>query len=870
MKKVLKRLTLYFETVPDQLRRIKWIVWALFVGITVFLTFGIFRVSFDMTLESWFSDDDPAKKALTQFRKEFGSDDSVFIVYRAKDGDVFSENSLKVVHAIREEILSFRSRLKTGEYSMLEHINKVDTIVSANILEVKTDALISKKFIGNDIPSDLKSREILRKKALKEKQFPLLYFSKDYQYGGILIRTDFGTIPIGESASYNKLEEQTDDFEIEMEDNISTGVDFKENAYDIKYKPVDVKEYTGLMEEIEKIIYQDKYSSQLEYFPVGNAPMMRVMMELMSETGPLLLAMIFTMAILLWILFRSLSSVIWPILIVVFSSIWTVGILGWAGVTITNMITLTILFILAVGMAYAVHILSGYLFFTAKGQNHQQAIRSAFRKSALPCLLTSVTTMVGMLAVTITPIYHIAIFGIGSAIGVMLAFLFTVYLLPLLMDIWPPVDNAGKQIKASRFAIIRAIVFLPNKFNRLIPNIPAILQRALNQVLPWVQKSPGTFIVIFMSIFLICIYGATQVKIDTNMIESTRENSILRKIYKVVDKHMMGTQNLEIFIDIGEEDALKDPDVLKAMDQLQQKIKEDYPQFVIRTHSLVDIVKDSYQVLNEDRPEMYKIPDNPQVLSQTLFLFNNANPDDRRRLVSDDYSRSHISVQLHNAGSYLYNGFFNRVQADMDQIFKPLHSRYPMIRTSVTGSLALMMKLTDYISWAQARSLALAIGIISIILFFLFGSMRIGILSIVPNLLPATLTFGLLGIFGIPLDSDTLIIAPVIIGIAVDDTIHFITHYQREVIESGDVVDALKKTINEVGQAITFTSLILGFGFFIMSFSSYMSMVKTGIFGSIAIFVALLCDLFLLPALILIFKPKFAQKSSHVFVGKSA
>ena len=312
---------------------------------------------------------------------------------------------------------------------------------------------------------------------------------------------------------------------------------------------------------------------------------------------------------------------------------------------------------------------------------------------------------------------------------------------------------------------------------------------------------------------------------------------------------------------------MKDPLVLKAMEKLQRDIEQKYQHLVARTFSLADVVKDTYKALNEDRDEMYIIPDNPRILSQSLFMFNNANPEDRRRLVSDNYSKSHISVQLYNAGSFEYNGFFNQVKADIDQAFVTVIQQYPSSEITITGGLALLMQLADYISWSQVRSLGMVIAIISILLIFIFGTFRIGIMSIVPNLTPATLTFGLLGLFDIPLDSDTIIIAPVIIGIAVDDTIHFITHYRGEILKTPSIYKALVNTVKEVGQAITFTTLILGFGFFIMAFSTNTSLVKVGIFGSLAIFVALLCDLFLIPALILIFKMRFAnQQETGVIV----
>ena len=270
---------------------------------------------------------------------------------------------------------------------------------------------------------------------------------------------------------------------------------------------------------------------------------------------------------------------------------------------------------------------------------------------------------------------------------------------------------------------------------------------------------------------------------------------------------------------MGSENALQDPKVLKAIDLFQKKLETDYHDYVVKTSSLADVVKDAFQVLNEGREEMYIIPDDNRMLTQTLFLFNNANPEDRRKLVSDNYSKSHISIQLYNNGSYEYTRFFKDVQNDLKTIFAPLEKDYPLMESSVTGGLALIMELSDYISKTQIRSLGLAILIISCILIFLLGSFRVGFLSILPNLIPATLTFGALGLLGIPLDSDTIIIAPVIIGIAVDDTIHFITHYRGEVIKDRNIPRALTNTLEEVGQAITFTSIILGLGFSIMAFS---------------------------------------------------
>jgi len=243
-----------------------------------------------------------------------------------------------------------------------------------------------------------------------------------------------------------------------------------------------------------------------------------------------------------------------------------------------------------------------------------------------------------------------------------------------------------------------------------------------------------------------------------------------------------------------------------------------------------------------------------------LYLFSSSNPEERRALVSDDYSKSHISVQLKNAGSNEYKEFFNDIQRDINKEFNGLKDQYPDIKVQITGSFALMMRLADDISKNQFKSLAIAAVVISLLLMVTLGSFQAGVMSIIPNLIPASLAFGLMGLLGVPLDTDTLMIAPLIIGIAVDDTIHFISHYRMSLAQNHNMKLALVETINEVGQAVTFTTLILGCGFLMLTFSDYLGLAKIGTFGSLAIFVALLCDLLFFPALIMIFKPKFGQK----------
>ena len=232
------------------------------------------------------------------------------------------------------------------------------------------------------------------------------------------------------------------------------------------------------------------------------------------------------------------------------------------------------------------------------------------------------------------------------------------------------------------------------------------------------------------------------------------------------------------------------------------------------------------------------------------------------RLVTYADAIAAFSVGAYNAGSYQYQAFFTEMAEEIEQTFAGLEAELPELEVTVTGSMAMMMRMTDEVARSQYSSMLIALGIISIIMVVTLGSIQGGLMAMIPNMIPAVLSFGLMGLLGIPLDADTLLIAPIIIGIAVDDTIHFMTHYRVDLARTGSMSQALMSTVRDVGQAVMFTTMIIALSFALLSFSGHLGMAKMGFFGALAIFVALLCDLFLIPAMIITFKPTFGVKNA--------
>ena len=885
MKNLLLYLNHYFAKVPGQLIPYRKTVLALALLSTIFMGYGASRFVLDTSFDVWFSESDPAIEALDDFRDQFGSDDGLFIVYEAKDGDVFSNKSLTLISEITEVLDNYRQisddvwlekyGLTPEIVESLTHIKRVQSLSNIRIQKNEDDVLSSPRLVPKKIPSDALVLSKISSEADNQPSLPLFMFSKDHRFGAISIQTDFGAIPV--------IQELNDQFSLfdddAWSDDFDEGMDDNAVIQKIEYQSDEPGLYIPFMKAITAVIEQPKMTEHFTFYPIGNAAMISLAMGTLIQAGFLLVGMVVIINLLLWSLFRSASAVVLPQLAIGLSILFVIGGLSWLNLASTTLIALTVMLIIAVGVADCVHVMSSYLFFRRDGKEHDEALSMAYGKTGVPILLTTITTMAGMSSLAVTGMPMFVQFGLSSAAGVFFAFLYTIYLLPVLLNYWHPMqikktqkisENRKTGVRSLAFLlkskILSFLCFLVNPIARLSKRVglnwllgAEWLQPLLSRIPAFVERFRYSIAIIFMSVFVICLYGATQVKIDSNLVELYSDDVPIGQAYEIVDEHMMGTGNMVIVVDTASSDGIMDPDVLNSMNRLQNTIEENYSEFIIRTNSLADLVIDTHAIM-QDSEDYRNIPNSQIAVSQLLYLFNSSNPEERRALVSDDYSKSHISVQLKNAGSNEYKDFFKDIQRDINKEFNGLKDQYPDIKVQITGSFALMMRLADDISKNQFKSLAIAAVVISLLLMITLGSFQAGVMSIIPNLIPASLAFGLMGLLGVPLDTDTLMIAPLIIGIAVDDTIHFISHYRMSLAQNHNMKLALVETIKEVGQAVTFTTLILGCGFLMLTFSDYLGLAKIGTFGSLAIFVALLCDLLFFPALIMIFKPKFGQK----------
>jgi predicted RND superfamily exporter protein len=360
---------------------------------------------------------------------------------------------------------------------------------------------------------------------------------------------------------------------------------------------------------------------------------------------------------------------------------------------------------------------------------------------------------------------------------------------------------------------------------------------------------PKGVIVLFAAVGLLLILGIARIKIDTVFSEYYPPDSPVRRTISLMDEQFLGTGNMEILLETESEGVFRDPEVLLALETVKEWIEKSYPELITHNWTLNNQLKQTHRKLKENREEYYSVPDNPELVSQLLVLIESGDYENLERLVSLDYANARMSISLKTIGSKKSVELLKVIQPGIEKILSPLKERYPELRVTLTGGVGTWARVFDAISWSQVYSFGLAFFIISLIMFGIFGSLKLGLVAILPNTFPMLTVFGLMGWLDFNLDITTLMTAPIIIGIAVDDTIHFITHYRLSLLKGASISEAIHSTLHEVGQAIIFTTLILMSIFLFFIPVSHVGVSRFSILAVIAVFSALLADLFLLPAL---------------------
>jgi len=316
---------------------------------------------------------------------------------------------------------------------------------------------------------------------------------------------------------------------------------------------------------------------------------------------------------------------------------------------------------------------------------------------------------------------------------------------------------------------------------------------------------------------------------------------------KVVDKKMDGSLTLEVVIDTKKENGWQDAVRLKKLDSLTKELEDynDGKTYIGKIFSLNTIVKESNKALHENKQEFYKIPKNQALISQELLLFENSGSDDLEDVVDSQFSKVRVTHKLPWKDSLDSQDMLAHVKKQYEETFKG-------DKITLTGMIPLLVHTFSQSIRSSVESYIIAFVLIAISMMFIMGSVRLGLISMIPNLTPIIIGLSLMYIYHIPLDMFTLLIGSIAIGLAVDDTIHFMHNFRRYYHQTKDAKKAVENTFYTTGKAMVITSIVLSLGFFAYMFGKMESVQNFGFLTGWVIIFALLGDLLLAPALMIL------------------
>ncbi|MDO4692176.1 MAG: MMPL family transporter [Porphyromonadaceae bacterium] len=684
-----------------------------------------------------------------------------------------------------KENLELIRELTNEMMDSISYAEKITSLTDIEFMMGGEEGITIEQIVPDIIPSDSAELDKIRRKAYLKPHITERLVSKDQTLSWIILK--LRTFP--PDSTWNKGSQHTSP-------EILTG------------------------NELEHIIQKDKYK-RLHPKGTGLPYVTAMKMKWINQEMPRVMGIASLVSILILLLVtRSLRGVVVPLITAVGSIIISYGILGYVGMTIdSGMLLIPMLLAFAVSIAYNIHIYSYFRRqFLIHGQR-KRAVEETVGEMGWPVLFSALTTFAALLSFLAIPMRPMRFIGIATSSCVMLAFFIAITLMPVLLSF-------GKDGK-------------PHPKVRETGG--GWLDRKLEHFGGMVLKH-GTLIQ-WIAILLTAVFVYQFTKIETAFdVERTMGRKIpyVDNLLKVGESELGSVYTYDVMIDLPEDGLAKSPQVLQSLDALAQRAN-NY-KLTKRTTTVLNILKDLNQTLHNGDASYYAIPQNPDEIAQLLLLYENAGGSEAEYWIDYDYRRLRLMVEMKSYDS-------GETERELNDLVAYASSLFPDATVTTVGSIPQFTVMMQYVARGQMVSFALALLVIGILMILVFGSIRIGLIGLIPNITPALVVGGLMGWLGYPLDMMTATIMPMILGLAVDDTIHFINHGHLEFDRQGNYRTAILRSFRTIGTPIILTSVVICANFAVYTTSEGASFVHMGMLSIAGIVSALLADLCVTPLL---------------------
>jgi predicted RND superfamily exporter protein len=781
-----ERVEVWFEGWGRFVCRQRWWVVGLSIVATVFCASFLPQITMDNSTESFLLPSDPAVVTYNAFRDEFARDDRLIIAIEG--GEIFEARFLERLRALHRAI-----------EEEVPYLDEVDSLLNARVTRGEGDVLVVGDLL-EDWPETAADIARVREIALANPLYVNSLLSADGRLTTISIKPQTYS---SEGVAFDPLGE------------------FGAVAPDVPY--LTAPESTELVVVLKELLARHE-ARGFEFHLAGALAMTdRLNNGIVDDLSRIVPMVICAMALLLALLFRRIGGVVLPLVTVVLPLINTLGIMVLLGIPGSTAIQILPIFLLTVGVCDAVHILTIAYRLRAEGASQEDAIARAVGHSGLAVVMTSLTTAAGMASFASAEMASVMHLGILAPIGITLALLFTLTLLPALLFIFPMATG----VREGR-----------SKAPRLDDLLVAAGSFALRS--PWRVLFPTLLFIILMGL------GAAQATFSHDSMRWFYEDDPTRVDFEVIDTALGGSVSVDVLIEAREPGGLYEPDLLRRIERIMKQAPRaaTHPVEVGATTSIVDVVKEIHQALSGGDPAARQIPATRGAVAQELLLFEQSGSDDMAELVDSEYQRARINIRVPFVDATYFVGFVQKLDA---LVARELDGTADY---RVTGLLALLTSILVAVIDSMARSYMMALGVITPLMMLLVGSLRRGFVSMFPNLIPVLAAVGLMGWLGVYLDSTTMMVGAMIIGLAVDDTIHFMHKFQRYFDETGDFEGAIHETLRTTGSALLVTTLVISAGFAMFMLAGMSNARAFGYVASFACIVAFISDLLVCPALL--------------------
>ncbi len=786
------------------------------------------KVEVDASAETLLLDDDKDLAFFREVNKRYDNSNFLIVTF-SPNSDLLSNENLDVIKNISNEFL------------YVENIEKVQSILNVPLLQSPVRP-ISDLVAGVD---SMETKEF--DKTLVKNEFltsPL--------YKNALVSDDFRTTALvlnikNDTKYYELLEKRNFLLLKEKEKTIS-----EEEKSQLKGVLIEFKNYRDLTREkdannIEKIrTIIKKYEPNGKIFLGGvNMIASDAISFVKNDLVIYGFSLVFIFIFILWYIFRRLRWVIIPLVICFISIISTGGVLGLFGWEVTVISSNFIALQLIITMSIVLHLIERYRELNVKYKNASQyklVINTVLSKIE-PSFFAIITTVVGFASLILSSIEPVINLGLMMSIGITISLILSFIAFPIIMMLMAKKDEHEQKDNTESF--VKKCSFIVENYGK-------------------------TIIVVSILAIIFSITGSSKLFVENSFINYFKSSTEIYKGMKVIDENLGGTSPLDVIIKFkDDEPTVKIEESKEELDDFENEFNEknddkqywfsqDKMDTIMAIHDYLETIPEIGKV--QSLATLLKVGEilnkNEKLDGITLALMYNQLPPKYKDLILSPYiniekNEARITMRIIDSNPNLRrNDLLNKINTDLKEIIKNKETTYKL-----SNLMVLYNNMLQSLFNSQIATLGISILVLSVMFLILFKSIKIMIIAMLANIIPISILFGIMGWLNIPLDIMTITIAAIAMGIAVDDTIHFIHRFKEEFKVDHNYTNAMRRAHNGIGHAMYYTTLVIVIGFSILMLSNLVPTIYFGLLTVIIMISVLAADLLLLPKLLLIFKP---------------